>query len=709
MEVLTFNVDKDRRNLTNDVQNFDIDFKNSPSWVQARQYENQMRQVQVNVQHGDGTPFDLTGANPVLEGFMPDGVHRIIDAKHGVMIDPVNGQFRFDFPAPVFAVSGSYKQIFFRLYRAGNNIATLEFSMEVLADKVISGLIPADYVTPIEDIMDKAETVFNNATGDIDTIKKSWAAKLQDLFDSLSKTGKDTADALMQVQAGLTTLEAQIKSDGLMTQADLDKVFTPLVAEIGPVADFKASGDSLVDKTVNEFTDRGVNVKWFGAIGDGVADDTVAFTKAYSIAKANATTVFVPTGRYAVAFDESNKPDNLRFWGYGQINNNGVLFQIATNQNLGINVDLQNPLSVSRKTFGSYNSAAAASVIANSATGKSAVMGINDLSTGLENYSNRDSVGLFVSNETNGLIITTDTVDFGVNYVDVNPKTDLTNVEVGMFVDTSENPKKTGIVKGITGNRITVNKWLAIGNGADNQVPATGSSVIINPMTAIWGQNTLVSLNADQTNVEATGHELDMQNNQPHRDNVDGYTSIIMGKYPGNAAYTARSAGEGPWRYGLYSNGSETGLRQDGGSVGAVVSAAKYTGFAVWDTPISFSSSGQATDLLVHSTDDDGNVLFQIKKSGELSKLKLVRDLTSGTSSAPVIFANGNITLPDPSKSANDIKLIVNTTSANVQITAPINYEGSVLQAIAIKPHKSMSFVCDGNNYYLLEFDSAIG
>lgn len=228
MEVLTFNVDKDRRNLTSDVQNFDIDFKNSPSWVQARQYENQMRQVQVNVQHGDGTPFDLTGANPVLEGFMPDGVHRIIDAKHGVMIDPVNGQFRFDFPAPVFAVSGSYKQIFFRLYRAGKNIATLEFSMEVLADKVISGLIPADYVTPIEDIMDKAETVFNNATGDIDAIKAAWAAKLQNLFDSLSKTGKDTADALMQVQAGLTTLETQIKSDGLMTAKDLENSIKPI-------------------------------------------------------------------------------------------------------------------------------------------------------------------------------------------------------------------------------------------------------------------------------------------------------------------------------------------------------------------------------------------------------------------------------------------------------------------------------------------------
>ncbi len=451
-----------------------------------------------------------------------------------------------------------------------------------------------------------------------------------------------------------------------------------------------------------------VNVKKYGAKGDGVTDDTVAFTEAYSVAKANATTVFVPAGRYAVNFDESNKPDNLRFWGYGQINNHGIPFQISTNRNLG-NVDLQNPFSVSRKTFGRYNSAAAASIIANSATGTAEVMGINDESMGLENYDNRDSVGLYVSNETNGLIITADTVGFGVNYVDVNHKTDLTNVEVGMFVDTSEKPKKTGIIKGITGNRITVNKWIAVGNGADGQIPATGSSVIINPLTAIWGQNTLVSLNADQTNVQAIGYELDIQNDQPHRDNVNGYMAIMMGNYSGNAAYTAKSVGEGPWRYGLYSNGSEIGLRHEGGAVGADVSDAKYTGFSVSDTPISFKSSGQENDLLIHSTDDNNNVLFQIKKSGELSKLRLARALTSGASTAPVIFANGDITLPDPLNSTNEIKLIVNTTSANVQITAPINYEGRVLQAIAIKPHKSMAFVCDADTYFLLEFDGAIG
>lgn len=228
MEVLTFNVDKDRRNLTNDVQNFDIDFKNSPSWVQARQYENQMRQVQVNVQHGDGTPFDLTGANPVLEGFMPDGVHRIIDAKHGVMIDPVNGQFRFDFPAPVFAVSGSYKQIFFRLYRAGKNIATLEFSMEVLADKVISGLVPSDYLTPFEDLYDKLKDYITKANGDFETAMAQWKKDVANLITDLNADVSGINLTITEIKTQLASLEDKIKADGLLTQADLDNALKPI-------------------------------------------------------------------------------------------------------------------------------------------------------------------------------------------------------------------------------------------------------------------------------------------------------------------------------------------------------------------------------------------------------------------------------------------------------------------------------------------------
>lgn len=50
MQSLTYIVGKDQRNLVGDIQNFKIDFKESKfNWVQARQYEDGMRQVFVTM------------------------------------------------------------------------------------------------------------------------------------------------------------------------------------------------------------------------------------------------------------------------------------------------------------------------------------------------------------------------------------------------------------------------------------------------------------------------------------------------------------------------------------------------------------------------------------------------------------------------------------------------------------------------------------
>ncbi|QAR36931.1 BppU family phage baseplate upper protein [Lactiplantibacillus plantarum] len=194
MQSLTYVIGKDKRNLVDDIQNFKIDFDDSNSnWVQARQYEDGMRQVFVTMKNKDGSPFDLTGCNYWFEGILPDGVHKILDANHGVAIDPVNGQFRFDMPKQAFAVAGSYVQAFFRIMKDGASITTLEFDLQVLADKVISGLVPRDYITPFED-----------------------------LYDQLNNMGIDTKAMLQTIQKQISDLEAEIKQDKLFTQADAD-------------------------------------------------------------------------------------------------------------------------------------------------------------------------------------------------------------------------------------------------------------------------------------------------------------------------------------------------------------------------------------------------------------------------------------------------------------------------------------------------------
>ncbi|OIM96550.1 hypothetical protein BIY40_00440 [Pediococcus acidilactici] len=223
MEVMTFNIDKDRRNLVDDKQNFSIDFHDSKyNWLQARQYEESMRQVEVHVVHGNGSPADLTGMNPVFEGWLPEGLYRIIDAKHSVMIDAQNGIFRFDFPAPAFQVAGSYKQAFFRLMKDGKSVTTLEFSLDVMADKVISGLVPSNYITPFEDEYDKLIAIVEKADSKFTEQLIKWKDEFNKTIGDLNGdylSIKSLADAL---DARLKTLEDKIKADGLLTQADFD-------------------------------------------------------------------------------------------------------------------------------------------------------------------------------------------------------------------------------------------------------------------------------------------------------------------------------------------------------------------------------------------------------------------------------------------------------------------------------------------------------
>lgn len=223
MQKLKYVVGSDQRPLVPDIQNFTIDFNDAgiKNWVQARQYESSMRQVFLDIVNEDGTPFDLTGCNIWFEGLTPDN-HRVIFDRQYVPIDPTAGQARIDFLAPAFAMAGSYKQAFFRIYKDGNNISTLEFKFSVLADKVISGIVSADYIQPFEALHAKLEDILANADGDLKSKLATWTNQFTDLMTKLSKQGTDTSNMLANVQTTLKNLETQIASDGLLKQADLD-------------------------------------------------------------------------------------------------------------------------------------------------------------------------------------------------------------------------------------------------------------------------------------------------------------------------------------------------------------------------------------------------------------------------------------------------------------------------------------------------------
>ncbi|MGN1282684.1 MAG: BppU family phage baseplate upper protein [Limosilactobacillus sp.] len=261
MQTLTYTIGKDRRALVKDIQNFTIDFNDQgvKNWVQARQYERSMRQVFVNVNNDDDNPFNLTGCNVWFEGVLPDKTHKILDAKHAVILDAQNGQFRFDMPAQAFAVAGSYVQAFFRIVRDGQSITTLEFDLEVLADKVISGLIPSDYITPFDDLYDRLEQIVNNADGKLQDKLNEWNTKLQNLFDTLNKMGTDTQTLLQTLQNRIAELEEKIKQDGLFTQAEADTFKQTITNQVKALTDqLTNSLDQKIDAAVAEVKSYGL-------------------------------------------------------------------------------------------------------------------------------------------------------------------------------------------------------------------------------------------------------------------------------------------------------------------------------------------------------------------------------------------------------------------------------------------------------------------
>ncbi|QHM59384.1 hypothetical protein C7M46_00027 [Pediococcus pentosaceus] len=221
---LTFTIGEDKRNLVDDITDFHIDNSTStnPQWLQARQNEDGMRQVFVTVKNEDGSPFNLTDCNYWFQGKLPDGIHKIIDARHGVTLDAQNGKFRFDMPKHAFTVAGSYVQAFFRIVRNGESLTTLEFDLTVLADLVYNDLVPSDYITPFEDLYGKLKEYLVKFNGDFDAAMAQWKKDVANLITELNADISGINLTVTEIKTRLSALEDKIKADGLLTKADFD-------------------------------------------------------------------------------------------------------------------------------------------------------------------------------------------------------------------------------------------------------------------------------------------------------------------------------------------------------------------------------------------------------------------------------------------------------------------------------------------------------
>lgn len=228
------------------------------------------------------------------------------------------GRVKMNLPGTMFPQEG-YFYGFLGLQNAdGKRVTTFNIWFHVYNGNPDMFVNKSPFRSELQKLLDQTQAL-------IDVADDNLKAKLQELNDQaityFTKWNGDYAD----IQKTVTALNSQLAdalqkfSDGkVVTTADLS---TTLAGSLGTLANFKASGTTLVDKVVTELTERQINVKWYGAIGDGTSDDSAAINAAIEAASAIKGTVFVPAGKYLLTHDLVFK-SNIVF----EMDHNAVLY-----------------------------------------------------------------------------------------------------------------------------------------------------------------------------------------------------------------------------------------------------------------------------------------------------------------------------------------------------------------------------------------------
>lgn len=270
-----------------------------------------------------------------------------------------------------------------------------------------------------------------------------------------------------------------------------------------------------------------VNVKDFGATGDGTTDDSTAFSNAAKfktgavtfedndIQRANGVFVYVPEGTYSLGSLVDTGGREV-IW---------VLERTAVVLNVtNINGKIFRPgQRISGIPFGTDDNATGFAVRLypdnyDHNIGAEILSVLNEADLAV--YTDRDAVSVFADilgpaptlTLTNATYTSTTVVP-----ATAISATNLRKLRVGMIIDTAHATKYSGFVTGwaSNGTSITVEGWyLANGTGQGASTPPGTATAYVNPITKIWAHNANVLLDGSSHATAATGFELGIVDNK---------------------------------------------------------------------------------------------------------------------------------------------------------------------------------------------------
>ena len=326
-------------------------------------------------------------------------------------------------------------------------------------------------------------------------------------------------------------------------------------------------------------------------------------------------------------------------------------------------------------TYGTHENASVESIIANDAASRPEVLGIS-----LENdhilatYTNRDSVASYRSNRTRKPTYNIDNVAYTVDSVTVPEGIDLSKIKTGMIIDTKHNPKFSGFIVGVEGQKILVNNWYEMGNTAKGQIPTGTTGIHVNPMTTPWVDNVNLFLDSDSDTLDGVGVELGVVN-QKAPNIGKGINIVSLGVHRPEVAYKATSGTTNSFVQGFNAGVSDT----------------------------AFINSNENTNSYLLYNEKTG---YRIKNSGVQNKLRLELALASTNRTAdprraPIFLIDtlGTVKIVSPSGLAGMMLYVLNTTSQEILMEWSY-WNPSQAGSITI-PAKSMkTMVSDGGRWY---------
>jgi len=216
----------------------------------------------------NGAPVSLDGLTPMFKANTADGQAVIADSTGFNIINDSGGEFTYQVPSQLGSVYGKI------------HIAYFSFSDSTGAQSTFNVVF----------VVEKAADMTQESA-------KDWISTLEEIIEQYNQWSNDAHNSWEQFVNDNKEIIKSIDPGGKVLSELIDFRHSDMLSKTFDTA--KLRGD-FFDQ---EFADRGVNVKWFGAKGDGKSDDTEAIQAAIDYLFNNHLfgSVVFPAGVYNVS------------------------------------------------------------------------------------------------------------------------------------------------------------------------------------------------------------------------------------------------------------------------------------------------------------------------------------------------------------------------------------------------------------------------